>query len=44
MCDDPTLPNRGNSYFVWMREDDDKLQIYKVVNDVFSLEVQGPSA
>lgn len=38
MCDDPTLPNRGNSYFVWFREDDNKVQIYKVVDDVFTLE------
>lgn len=42
MCDDPTLPNRGNSYFIWLRTDDDKLQIYKVVNDVYSLEVDVP--
>ncbi len=37
-CDDPTLPNRGNSYFVYLREDDDKMQIYRVTNDVFNLE------
>lgn len=36
-CDDPTLPNRGNSYFVFFRETDQKAQIYKVVDDVFSL-------
>ncbi len=40
--DDGSLPNRGNSYFVWFREDDDKLQFYKVVNDVFSLEADIP--
>lgn len=34
-CDNPTLTNRGNSYFVWFRLDDDKIQIYKVVNDNF---------
>lgn len=34
-ADDDTLTNRGNSYFVWFRVDDAKLQIYKVVNDVF---------
>jgi len=39
MCDDPTLTNRGNSYFVWLRADDNKVQIYKTVNDVFTLEV-----
>ncbi len=38
MVDDPTLPNRGNSYFVWFRLDNDKVQIYKVINDVFTLE------
>lgn len=34
-ADDDTLENRGNSYFVWFRVDNAKLQIYKVVNDVF---------
>jgi spore germination protein YaaH len=34
-CDNPTLPNRGNSYFVWFRVDNNKIQIYKVVNDNF---------
>jgi spore germination protein YaaH/PKD repeat protein len=38
MCDDGSLPNRGNSYFVWFRADNDKIQIYKVTNDVFSLQ------
>jgi len=38
MCDDPTLTNRGNSYFIWLRTDDDKIQIYKTVSDVFTLE------
>lgn len=38
MCDNPTLTNRGNSYFVWFREDNDKIQLYKVVDDVFTLE------
>ncbi len=37
-CDDASLANRGNSYFVWFRVDNAKLQFYKVVNDVFSLE------
>lgn len=34
-CDDATALNRGNSYFVWFRLDDDKVQFYKVQNDVF---------
>jgi N-acetyl-anhydromuramyl-L-alanine amidase AmpD len=34
-CDDATLTNRGNSYFVWFRLDDGLLQIYKVVSDAF---------
>ncbi|PJB14873.1 MAG: hypothetical protein CO118_06305 [Flavobacteriales bacterium CG_4_9_14_3_um_filter_32_8] len=34
-ADSDTLTNRGNSYFVWFRVDNAKLQIYKVVNDVF---------
>jgi len=37
MCDDASLPNRGNSYFVWFRLNDNKIQIYKVVSDVFTL-------
>ncbi|PWL32939.1 MAG: hypothetical protein DCO96_00890 [Fluviicola sp. XM-24bin1] len=36
-CDDPTLPNRGNSYFVYLRASD-LVQIYSVTNDVFTLE------
>jgi PKD repeat protein/N-acetyl-anhydromuramyl-L-alanine amidase AmpD len=39
MCDDAALINRGNSYFVWFRTDNNKIQIYKVVNDVFTLEL-----
>jgi PKD repeat protein/N-acetyl-anhydromuramyl-L-alanine amidase AmpD len=42
MCDDPTLTNRGNSYFIWLRTDDDKIQIYKTVSDVFTLEEDVP--
>ncbi len=37
MCDSAHKTNRGNSYFFWLREDDNKLQIYEVVNDVFNL-------
>jgi|LakMenEpi03Aug12_release.lakeMendotaPanAssembly.Ray.scaffolds.fasta_scaffold07975_9 N-acetyl-anhydromuramyl-L-alanine amidase AmpD len=36
-CSDPTLPNRGNSYFVYLREETDKIQLYKVTNDVFTV-------
>lgn len=36
-CSDPTLPNRGNSYFVYFREETDKVQIYKVTNDQYAL-------
>mgnify|MGYP006151030153 CR=1 FL=1 len=36
-CSDPTLTNRGNSYFVFFRETEQKAQIYKVTDDVFSL-------
>lgn len=34
-CDQPDSSNRNNSYFVWFRLDDQKVQIYKVVNNVF---------
>lgn len=33
MADAPDSTNRGNSYFVWFRLDQDKIQIYKVVNN-----------
>lgn len=41
-CSDPTLPNRGNSYFIYMREETDKIQIYKVTNDVFTIVNETP--
>lgn len=36
-CDDATLPNRGNSYFMYLRAEDNKCQIYKVENDTWTL-------
>jgi hypothetical protein len=33
-CDNPNMPNRNNSYFVWFRLDDQKVEIYKTINDV----------
>ncbi len=42
MCDDANQVNRGNSYFVWFRQDNAKLQFYKVVSDVFTLEKDVP--
>lgn len=42
MCSDLTLPNRGNSYFVWFRVDTDVIQVYEVTNDVFSLTASFP--
>jgi hypothetical protein len=41
-CSDPTLANRGNSYFVFFREETDKVQIYEVNNDVFTLQYEAP--
>ncbi|HNQ68103.1 MAG TPA: N-acetylmuramoyl-L-alanine amidase [Bacteroidales bacterium] len=37
-CDDPTLTNRGNGYFVWFRLASQDLEFYKVTDNVFSLE------
>ena len=37
MCSDATLENRGNSYFVYLRADQDKVQIYEVENNVWDL-------
>ncbi|PLX12006.1 MAG: hypothetical protein C0594_02925, partial [Marinilabiliales bacterium] len=39
-CDQPDLTNRGNSYFIWFRIDDDAIQLYKVEDDVFSMIAQ----
>ncbi len=38
-CNDSVSSNRGNSYFVWFRLDDDQVQFYKVENDVFGAPV-----
>jgi hypothetical protein len=32
-ADQPDSSNRGNSYFVWFRLDNDKIQIYEVINN-----------
>ncbi len=37
-CSDPSLSNRGESYFVYERVDSDKLQLYRVTGNTFSLE------
>ncbi|MGB0914852.1 MAG: N-acetylmuramoyl-L-alanine amidase [Crocinitomicaceae bacterium] len=39
-CDNPNLPHRGNSYFVYLRENDDKIQLFSVTNDVINLETE----
>lgn len=36
-CDDATQTNRGNSYFVWFRADQDVCEFYKVTSNVFTL-------
>lgn len=41
-CDDATLDNRGNSYFIWFRDNTQMLEFYKVENNVFSLEKSVP--
>jgi len=38
-CDQPDSSNRNNSYFVWFRLDDQKVQIYKVQNNIFGAPV-----
>lgn len=37
-CDNGSLTNRGNSYFVWFRVDQQTLEVYKTINDVFYLQ------
>ena len=41
-CDSLHLTNRGNGYFVWFRVDQDQLEIYEVINDVFTLRASFP--
>ncbi|HET6992756.1 MAG TPA: CUB domain-containing protein, partial [Bacteroidia bacterium] len=41
-CDNPSLTNRGNNYFVWFRADQSVCEFYKVTNDVFSLMASVP--
>jgi hypothetical protein len=36
--DDPTAANRGNSYFVWFRQELQSLEFYSVSNDTFTQE------
>lgn len=35
--DNGALPNRGNSYFIYFRQETSTLEFYKVINDVFTL-------
>ena len=41
-CDDAAFANRNNSYFIYFRESSDLLQLYKVINDTWTLEVDLP--
>ena len=41
-CDNATLSNRGNSYFVWFRVDGSVCEFYKVVSNVFTFEYSVP--
>jgi len=42
--DDGSLANRGNSYFAWFRVDQQSLEFYKTINDVFYLQSSVPFA
>jgi len=35
-CDNGSLTNRGNSYFIFFRQETSKLEFYRVENDVFT--------
>jgi len=37
-CDSVKGVNRGNSYFVYFRSDENKVQLYKCIDDVYSLQ------
>lgn len=39
-CDNTSLPNRGNSYFIYLREGTNVAQIYEVVNDTWTLQAE----
>ncbi len=41
-CDNPNLSNRGNSYFVYLRENDNAVEIFSVDNNVFNSESYTP--
>lgn len=43
-CDSPQLYNRGDSYFLLIREDDDEIQLLKSVNNVYSMVKSQPYA
>lgn len=38
-CSEPALSNRGNSYFIWVRDakSGDKVEIYRVANNAFDM-------
>lgn len=36
-CSDPTQTNRGNSYFIFSRVDNNKVQLYKVTGNVYTM-------
>ncbi|MBI3239277.1 MAG: T9SS type A sorting domain-containing protein [Flavobacteriia bacterium] len=38
--DNTALPNRGNSYFVYLREGTNVAQIYEVINDTWTLQAE----
>jgi spore germination protein YaaH len=41
-CDNASLTNRGNSYFVWFRPDQGSCEFYKVISDTFYLKHSVP--
>ena len=41
-CDNPNLSNRGNSYFVYLRENDNAVEIFSVNSNVINSEVYTP--
>lgn len=43
-CDNPSLSNRGNGYFAYYRLDNQAVQLYRVANNLYTLEVQSPYA
>ena len=42
LSDDPTLAQRGNSYLIWLRYDNDDLQLYETISNTLNTRLTVP--